>query len=95
MLNALQTVPFFFGEDKRLTFQITAKDGRPFSILAATWILKDRYENEVLTGSGQIDDMNGTITVQLKPPQKGGFILEVQYLIGLETLIERVKLEVC
>lgn len=95
MIRTLQTVPFFLGEDKRLTFQITARDGRPFSILTAIWILKDRYENEILTGVGQIDDLNGTIAIQIKPPQKGGFILEVKYMIGLETLIERVKLEVC
>lgn len=91
----MTTVPFYLGEDKCLTFQVTARDGRSFSILSASWKFLDRYDEKVLSGTGEIDDANGTIRVQIKPTQKGSYVLEVEYLIGLETLIERVKIEVC
>lgn len=89
------TVPFYLGEDKRLIFEVTARDGRPFSILSASWTLQDDSGNLISSGAGQIDDMNGTIAVQIKPSQKGRMILEIQYVIGLETLIERVELSIC
>ena len=80
---------FLLGEEKYIDFQVLSTIAQTIEITSATFILSKSGATDV-TGDCVID--GDKISVLLEPIATGTYVLEVTYLIGLET--RKIKVNV-